>query len=389
MISRISKNSKRIIAVLSQYRSPSQIAWGIAIGGVLGLIPKDNLTALAILVLFAILRINQLAACCTAITIWMLSDWFYPVTYPIGSQLLSLPWVIRAIAFLYSFPVLPWTCLENALVIGGVAVGLVSVMPAYLLGRLTVANATKKLEDLALEQVANDAINYRKTVVDQSRLRLEKPTQGLKLAYSPTETRNGADGARLRSLNASVLLEPTRVDTTVSIWADQSVSSLYEVADESVPALGESHSRRQAEARSQADVVPTTFREIAQPIGNETILRETIIEIVRYKRAASVVTTPNADAPVRSQLFSHPSSQVEGTPMTVGNASTTVIAEKKNAQGKIDPKTGMVNSETTSIAYDVGHPTSPIGTRDESLRYLLRHIHSSRESTRKSTEKSA
>lgn len=75
--------------------------------------------------------------------------------------------------------------------------------------------------------------------------------------------------------------------------------------------------------------------------------------------------------------------------MTVGNASTTVIAEKKNAQGKIDSKTGMVNSETTSIVYDVGHPTSPIGTRDESLRYLLRHIHSSRESTRKSTEKSA
>ena len=101
----------------------------------LGLVPMDNLIVFTLLVGLICLRINQLAACCTAVAISLLGGWFNPIIGRIGTGLLDQPLVSDSIVTLYRFPILPWICLENPLVMGGGVVGLVTLIPSYVICR--------------------------------------------------------------------------------------------------------------------------------------------------------------------------------------------------------------------------------------------------------------
>ena len=72
--------------------------------------------------------------------------------------------------------------------------------------------------------------------------------------------------------------------------------------------------------------------------------------------------------------------------MPIGNASTF------GTNGSVNKGLSAMNKATPieqSIAFDAGHTPSQTSNRDESLRYLLWHINGSRESVRKSSEKTA
>ena len=132
MLQRIGKNSKRIAAILSQYRTPTQIASGAAMGVVLGVIPKDNIVFLSLVVFLTVLRVNQLIGWFVACSFWLLSGWFEPISHIFGSILLRQSIIAAAVQRLYEYPLLPWTCIDNTLVCGGLALGLASFLPTYL-----------------------------------------------------------------------------------------------------------------------------------------------------------------------------------------------------------------------------------------------------------------
>lgn len=364
MILRISKSSKRIVAILSQHRGPTQIAWGVAIGIMIGLIPKDNLIAISLVLLLAILRINQLVACVTVLAISLLGGWFLPITAVVGTSILDQSMTANGIAALYRIPILPWTCLDNAQVVGSIALGTVMLIPSYALCLWAFGRVNQQLENIALEQVANDAIQYRKSVGDQSKNRTTKPAKLTLITIDDPAVVSGTTEERV---------EPVQ---------SQSRSVAARLSPETAPTMKQaSRDFGRTPSKRNASSMPTIFTGEVLPDGCDTFLRETVIEVVRYRRPTIVV-----DESFNKNEDSSAISQTQGSSMTVGNAST-MESKIKATDNTATPNKAMAPSQ--SLAYDSSHYATQTGKNDESLKYLLWHINGARETVRKTSEKTA
>jgi uncharacterized protein (TIGR03546 family) len=59
-----------------------------------------------------------------------------PLAHRIGSTGLAYPWVQPIGAYLFDFPVVPWTALNNTVVLGNLILALVLFYPIYWLSYL-------------------------------------------------------------------------------------------------------------------------------------------------------------------------------------------------------------------------------------------------------------
>jgi uncharacterized protein (TIGR03546 family) len=356
---RISK-SKQIAAILSQHRSPSQIAMGITIGVVLGVIPKDNLIALTLVVALTALRVNQLAACIAAATLTLFQPWFSPVAHSAGLMLLQQSWMVGMLRQAYTLPILPWTCLENTVVAGGLLLGSISALPTYLACRWIAIRTHQQLESLELRQIANEAIRYRKVVTEQAEFR----KQG-ELVSVETQ------GAMLRLVS----------DSREQVYADIASVPLQPSREE-IEFDTSTNVKRDSRNKKASSLVVVMESDSTQ----DTILRETVIEVVRYRRQPVEVTV-NKMAPHGQHMIAGTNSQNSGDPMSSVNATIA------SSQASKAPSTDFVVTKqsvpgTNSITIEPGHSSVQPTNREESLKYLLSHINSSRDSQRKSSGKS-
>lgn len=120
--------------LLADASSPGQIAWGIALGMVVGLVPKGNLTAGVLAVLVLATRANLAAAgLATLFFSWvgMLGD---PLTHRLGLALLTGDSLRPFWDWLYRQPLVPWTHLHNTVVLGNLLCGLALLLPVYAIG---------------------------------------------------------------------------------------------------------------------------------------------------------------------------------------------------------------------------------------------------------------
>jgi len=111
--------------------TPRQLAWGFALGMMIGLIPKGNLIAIALMTLFCALRIN-IAAGTAAISLFtwcgMLLD---PLSHRVGHHLLTHPELQSLWTTLYNKNLVPWTAFNNTVVLGSTLIGLALLLPVY------------------------------------------------------------------------------------------------------------------------------------------------------------------------------------------------------------------------------------------------------------------
>ncbi|MEI7460897.1 MAG: hypothetical protein WCK15_15915 [Pirellula sp.] len=364
MLQRISKNSRRIAAILSQYRTPTQIASGAAMGVGLGIIPKDNIVFLSLVVFITVLRVNQLLGWFVACSLWFFSAWFEPISHVLGSMLLRQSIVAATVQRLYEYPLLPWTCIDNTLVCGGLAIGIASFLPTYLACCWSHSKAKHQLESHDLSQIANDANRYRKSVLDQSTLRRERPTQALRLVLNEDLVHAESQQPTGRPVAEATLETDLKSDgSKVHAQADVGAAN---------------HST------SKFKVHPKQDDELAKVHGSDKIMRETVIEVVRYRRPVSLSRgekqkTKSPDPSIISLNT--------GTTMAVANMPPAQSIDGKN--GKSDPSPKPVMGHLATITIDAGHSNFYPTNREESLKYLLSHINHARESNRKPSGKSA
>lgn len=133
MLSNVLHPVRTLVEVLSDEQGSRRIALGVALGMILGLVPKGNLTAAALLVLVLSVRVNLPAAMASAGLFTWVASWIDPFTHHLGMRLLTKTWVQPIGAFLYDLPLFPWTALNNTIVFGSLVLGLVLVYPAYFL----------------------------------------------------------------------------------------------------------------------------------------------------------------------------------------------------------------------------------------------------------------
>ena len=119
--------------------SPRQLSAGLALGMMLGLLPKGNLVAIVLAILLLGTQANLIAgALGTALFSWIglaTDAW----ANSIGLWLLQHPALQSHWARLYDLPLAPWTNFNNTLVLGNLLVGLAFALPLYLVSRWLTA----------------------------------------------------------------------------------------------------------------------------------------------------------------------------------------------------------------------------------------------------------
>jgi uncharacterized protein (TIGR03546 family) len=127
--------------------SPQQVALGLALGMVVGLVPKGNLTAAALGVVLLAANVN-LGAAALAVFCFSWIGWLIdPVSHTVGAMLLFAQPLVPVWTWLYRLPLGPWLALNNTVVLGSLTLGLALAWPAYHFARKTAAAQLPKLSE--------------------------------------------------------------------------------------------------------------------------------------------------------------------------------------------------------------------------------------------------
>jgi len=121
--------------------TPRQLALGFALGMLIGLVPKGNLTALVLAVILLGTRVNLGTGMLSAALFSWVGMFVDPLTHRIGEAFLTIPSLQPTWAYLYDLPLAPWTGFNNTVVLGSLLFGLWLFYPAYRLSELAFERA--------------------------------------------------------------------------------------------------------------------------------------------------------------------------------------------------------------------------------------------------------
>jgi uncharacterized protein (TIGR03546 family) len=124
---RIRDSSRRIA-------TPHQVALGLALGMLVGLIPKFSLLVVLFGLLLILSNADLLAGILSALVFTGLSIFMDDVAHEIGWFFLSLAPIQTACEASLAIPLFAWLRLENTVVFGNFALGIALVTPLYMAG---------------------------------------------------------------------------------------------------------------------------------------------------------------------------------------------------------------------------------------------------------------
>lgn len=128
-IVKLISTAKRAIA---GRRYPNQLAWAVAFGLLLGVVPHGNLLALILLVVVLSLKINHAMAALTAIGATFIATRLDPYSHQVGDFVLSNPQLNEAAMKAWALPLVPWTDLNNTVVMGSFLIGVGALLPVFM-----------------------------------------------------------------------------------------------------------------------------------------------------------------------------------------------------------------------------------------------------------------
>lgn len=135
------------------FDSPHQLALGITMGVMIGLLPKDSLLPY-LLGALAILSPGNLLCLFVGLGAGsLIGPHCDPVTHRIGESILTYQPLGSIWATLYDLPLMPWFRFENTVVMGSLALGLIAALPVYFISR--------KLCELFGPQIYHAIANHR------------------------------------------------------------------------------------------------------------------------------------------------------------------------------------------------------------------------------------
>jgi uncharacterized protein (TIGR03546 family) len=159
---------KKIIVLFESDISPSQIAWGFALGAVLGLVPSFFLKILLFIVIM-LFRVN-LSSAFIGIALFSIIGFFIdPLLDKIGYLVLVDVSALKSFyTWLYNLPVVPFTKFNNTVVTGGFIVGLILIIPNGIFAKKFLVyyrqNYRDKVSKLKLIKFLSTTINLTKVI---------------------------------------------------------------------------------------------------------------------------------------------------------------------------------------------------------------------------------
>ncbi len=133
MIFWIAKLVNSVLRAMEGRKYPHQLAWAVALGLLLGIVPHGNLLAFALVILVLSLKINHAMAGLTAVCVTFLAVKLDPYSHEVGNFVLTHPQLQQTTQTAWGLPLIPWTDLNNTIVMGSFLIGLTAVVPIFLI----------------------------------------------------------------------------------------------------------------------------------------------------------------------------------------------------------------------------------------------------------------
>ncbi len=114
-------------------KHPGQLAWGVALGALLGMIPHGNLLAVGLLLFVLLLQVNHAMVALVGVVVTFLAPRLDPTFDAVGRWVFAQPQVADRLSLAWQYPLVPWTDLNNTIVMGSLLIGLATVGPLYLI----------------------------------------------------------------------------------------------------------------------------------------------------------------------------------------------------------------------------------------------------------------
>lgn len=135
------------VRALVEDTEPKQMAFGFALGLTIGLVPKGNLIAVALMVTLGVVRVNLGVGMLTAFAVSLIAGVFDGATHEIGRFLLLHDSLRTFWTDLYNLPLGPWTSFNNTVVLGSFALGGMLFIPVFLASKPVFAKYTPDLSE--------------------------------------------------------------------------------------------------------------------------------------------------------------------------------------------------------------------------------------------------
>ncbi len=111
--------------------TPRQIGFGVAMGMLIGIVPKDSLFTYVFGVLLLMSTANLLSALVSGFVFTWMGFLLDPLSHALGKVVLTnANWQATWCA-LYEMPIVPWTKFNNTVVTGSLLIGLALFIPVY------------------------------------------------------------------------------------------------------------------------------------------------------------------------------------------------------------------------------------------------------------------
>ncbi|MDD5456912.1 MAG: TIGR03546 family protein [Candidatus Margulisbacteria bacterium] len=143
-----------LFRVLKSNDSPKQLAWGVALGTMLGLIPVNSLFNVFVLVALYFFNVNMGLALLTAIVYKMLGVILSGFFHIIGLYLLTdVNFLYPFWTALYNLPIVTWTRFYNTVVLGSFLVSLLLLIPHYFLAKKLLVFYQNNVRNMLVAQI--------------------------------------------------------------------------------------------------------------------------------------------------------------------------------------------------------------------------------------------
>lgn len=127
------KTFKNLRKAIAGRRYPHQLAGAVALGVLLGIIPHGNLIALAVLLFVLCCNVNHAMLALVTIGVTFVAARLDPFSHSVGQYVLGHESIAPLIEKAWSVPLVPWTDLNNTVVMGSLLIGLAATAPTFLI----------------------------------------------------------------------------------------------------------------------------------------------------------------------------------------------------------------------------------------------------------------
>ena len=135
MLMRVFRPFRYLAEVFLASDSPRQLAGGVMLGMMIGLVPKGNLIAAGLLMLLFAVRANLATGTISAVVFSWMASLLDPISHHLGQTLLGADRLQPIWAWLYDLPLVPWTGFNNTVVFGSLMLGICLAYPVYFASR--------------------------------------------------------------------------------------------------------------------------------------------------------------------------------------------------------------------------------------------------------------